>query len=413
MKKIAILSDKFPPLSGGGIATSNYNLYRLLKEKGYDVKVFTYLDNYEEVKEIKKDSNIYRVGITKLDKRILNINFFFQRKVSIWILREKREKGLSYQYYIFQLSQIGVKKLNKQILKFNPDIVILPDFGVPGYSLKTSKSTKYIHVSHSNPMRYTNNPLIGLHSKLDAEKTRGKEQLTLNKIDAVICPSAYMKEVFKNTYKFNKQIFVIPNIVDKFIIDKVEKKNIHSILKIDNHTPIVYIPSAGSPIKGQKFVVEIMRRISKALKNKIAFYLSGELTKEQLYELNEYEYINYYSPGKVSYNDNIRYIKSCELCISPTLLESFGMALLEALYCSIPCIAFDVGGNKDIVRNNINGFLVQYLDIETLIEKSIQLLKDQNKLKIFQYKINNDISDSNFTQDIVNKYTNLFYSLTK
>ena len=50
------------------------------------------------------------------------------------------------------------------------------------------------------------------------------------------------------------------------------------------------------------------------------------------------------------------------------------MALLEAGVCGVPMVAFDVGGNADVVSNGRSGVLVPSLDIEALIKAACRLL---------------------------------------
>lgn len=377
MIKIAILSDNFPPYPGGGTGAAHFNLYKSLIKKGYRVRVFTYAEYESLSKGIPADDDIIRFPLSNkklaFDRKWQTI----KHKCNKWFFKKKKEKGLAYQYELVRKSNLISKKINKHLIKFNPEVVFLPDFGAPAYSIDKIKTAKYIYISHHNPTRFLNNPLLEKHSNQDAYKAIKYEQASLDKMNAVVCPSEYMKKVFKSTFDYTKDIHIIPNIVDNKYIEGVTKIDLHSIIGIQKNYPIVYIPSAGSKIKGEQYVVEIIRRINKQMNNKVGFYLSGGLTDNQKHELGVLDFTNFYAPGKVNYETNIGYIKDCSICISPTLLESFGMALLEALFCDLPCVAFNVGGNESLIENNASGFLVSYLDVEDLVEKSTAILKDK------------------------------------
>jgi glycosyltransferase involved in cell wall biosynthesis len=43
----------------------------------------------------------------------------------------------------------------------------------------------------------------------------------------------------------------------------------------------------------------------------------------------------------------------------PSKIDSFGMSILEASYCGIPTIAFDINSAKELIENDKNGFLVK------------------------------------------------------
>ena len=59
-------------------------------------------------------------------------------------------------------------------------------------------------------------------------------------------------------------------------------------------------------------------------------------------------------------------------------------AILEAQIAGLPFVAFDTGGNKEIIINDYTGFIVPFLDVESLILKSCYLLNDYKKREVFQ-----------------------------
>jgi glycosyltransferase involved in cell wall biosynthesis len=64
-----------------------------------------------------------------------------------------------------------------------------------------------------------------------------------------------------------------------------------------------------------------------------------------------------------------RYYRTFDVFVLPSKVEGFSLALLEAGAASIPLIAFDVGGNSEIITNGINGFTVPDSDTAALVEK--------------------------------------------
>lgn len=405
--KIAILTNSFPPIPGGGIESANYNLYRMLIENGYDVRVYTYLDHKLDKNYVESDPRIYRFGASKFKLSIDSYWSIVKRKFDKWIFRKDLFSGLAYQYGLVKLSNYALPAINKELKKFQPKIVILPDFGAPGYSLIKLPGTKYIHVSHHNPIRFLYNPLLLDNSEDDALKAIAYEQESLKKIDLVICPSNYQRDVFKKTFVYNKDIVVIPNIIDESFIGKVSKSDIHVILGIDSSYPIVYIPSAASKVKGEKYIVEIVRRLSAGLDNKVGFYLSGGISKEQRFEFDTLNMFHILAPGIVDNETNISYVKDCAICVSPTLVENFGMALLEALFCNLSCVTFEVGGNSDVVVDGVNGFLVPYLNIDILVEKAIYLLKNE-MIRINMIENIKNMNDNFSAKNVFHKYLDLF-----
>jgi len=58
--------------------------------------------------------------------------------------------------------------------------------------------------------------------------------------------------------------------------------------------------------------------------------------------------------------------------------EPFGAAGLEAMRYGLPVVAFDAGGIKEWLINNVNGFLVKHMDHQTFAVQVEQLLRDKD-----------------------------------
>ncbi|SES33471.1 N-acetyl-alpha-D-glucosaminyl L-malate synthase BshA [Psychrobacillus sp. OK032] len=56
--------------------------------------------------------------------------------------------------------------------------------------------------------------------------------------------------------------------------------------------------------------------------------------------------------------------------------ESFGLVLLEAMACEVPCIGTNVGGIPEVIIHGENGYLVELGDIEKVAEYGVRLLQD-------------------------------------
>lgn len=75
---------------------------------------------------------------------------------------------------------------------------------------------------------------------------------------------------------------------------------------------------------------------------------------------------------------NEEYVKSSVFAFS-SRFEGFGMALIEAMSCGLPCVSFDCPcGPKDIIENGKNGFLVKSFNIEDYAEKLNILIENEN-----------------------------------
>lgn len=67
--------------------------------------------------------------------------------------------------------------------------------------------------------------------------------------------------------------------------------------------------------------------------------------------------------------------------VNPALTEPFGLTLIEAAASGLPIVATEDGGPTDIIKNCANGYLVNPLDKEMMVEKCLAIIKDKKLWK--------------------------------
>ena len=372
MKRIAILSPGYPPTGGGGVASAQVNLYKALKKLGHDVHVFTFSD--DAAAPVPPGGDITRSrGLPRWLTTVLAKVF------EIIVLRPWTAKMNVFQCRDVLRGATGGLMAFRKIRRFRPEILIVSDHGAPSALFGRIPGCIVIFVSHHNAARFRDEPLISKFSLRDSELAHRAEQWALRRADIVVCPSHYMREVFRRTYSFSGPVEVIPNVADLDYLSTIPAADIRPRFGLSKDSPVIYLPSAGSPFKGSRYIFEIVRRIALGYGGEIGFYLSGSVEQPLLREL---EFLPKNSrliiPGRLPYETNIGYVATCDICVSPTLAENFSMALLEAQACGLPVVTFDVGGNCDLIEAGVTGHLVPVMDIDTLIERSLELLSDGN-----------------------------------
>lgn len=74
--------------------------------------------------------------------------------------------------------------------------------------------------------------------------------------------------------------------------------------------------------------------------------------------------------------DVVKAYTSGSIFIMTSRFEGFGLVLLEAMQCGLPCIAFDCPyGPREIIKDGENGFLIPYDDDSLFIEKLTYLME--------------------------------------
>lgn len=70
-------------------------------------------------------------------------------------------------------------------------------------------------------------------------------------------------------------------------------------------------------------------------------------------------------------------LNAMDLFVLPSVTEGMSNTLLEAMACGIPVIATDVGGNPEIIRDGINGFLIPPRNSDVLSETIEKMYSDK------------------------------------
>ncbi|MFL5824947.1 MAG: lysylphosphatidylglycerol synthase domain-containing protein [Thermoleophilaceae bacterium] len=86
--------------------------------------------------------------------------------------------------------------------------------------------------------------------------------------------------------------------------------------------------------------------------------------------------------GRVSDEEKWRLLHEADLLSAPSLGgESFGMVLTEAFACGTPAVASNIAGYRDVLRNGLDGVLVQAGDPVQLAETLAMLATDRASLE--------------------------------
>ena len=88
-----------------------------------------------------------------------------------------------------------------------------------------------------------------------------------------------------------------------------------------------------------------------------------------------------------------------DIFIMPSLWEGYGMAIIEAHYNKLPVIASNVGGITEIVKDGINGYLVEPRDFHMLSNR-IKTLGENIELRHSMGKNGYDMIDTNYSWEV-------------
>ena len=190
-------------------------------------------------------------------------------------------------------------------------------------------------------------------------------------------------------------------------------KDLHIINPINNlNTFKIVSCSLMSPIKRINMIMEYLSNYSKKYNISIEWHhigngiLENEL-KQQKKKLQHNNFIINFV-GFLENKDIFEYYRknSFDYFITLSASEGLPVSLMEACSVGLPIIATDVGGINEIVKNDINGFLLSanpsFEEFENILTKAINLKKTIEKYKNMRERSRN-IFLENFNSDVNHK----------
>lgn len=172
-------------------------------------------------------------------------------------------------------------------------------------------------------------------------------RVILNNSWRIICNAQYLSSILRDKYHINpEKIQVIHNGVSRFEINRIT----------DNKIPTAVVIANFYSYKGHLLLLQVLSHIKTDFR--IILCGSGPLREEISKNIKQ---LNLSS--KVAINDStnnvVESLRSADFAIHPSETEGLSNAILEELSAGLPVIAFEIGGNHELVTSGANGFLIE------------------------------------------------------
>ncbi|WP_213806422.1 N-acetyl-alpha-D-glucosaminyl L-malate synthase BshA [Granulicella sp. dw_53] len=194
--------------------------------------------------------------------------------------------------------------------------------------------------------------------------------------DGVTSISSHLRDRTREAFGITSEIEVIRNFVNCDVY--VRKPELVAAMRPRFAAPeeklLVHL-SNFRPVKRVLDVIEVFARVAAALPARLMLIGDGpdrsaaEFLARRLKVQDRIHFL-----GK---QDNVNeLLPLADLMLMPSEMESFGLAALEAMACSVPAIGTRVGGVPELIEDNSNGLLFEVGDIESMATAAIALLSD-------------------------------------
>lgn len=210
--------------------------------------------------------------------------------------------------------------------------------------------------------------------------------------------------------KPDKKIETIYNFIDERLYLKKNTESIkekHGILPDEK---VVIHVSNFRKVKRVKDVIRVFRNIAANTKAKLLLVGDGpeKCVAWQLvekYGLQDQVLLL----GNQDRVEELYSISDLKLLLSEK--ESFGLVLLEAMACGVPCIGTNIGGIPEVIKDQVSGFLVEVGDIQAASEKALAVLEDKQLSKRLTDHALKMVETSFSSQRIVSQYERIYDEL--
>ncbi len=68
-----------------------------------------------------------------------------------------------------------------------------------------------------------------------------------------------------------------------------------------------------------------------------------------------------------------------DVLLLPSDIESFGLAALEGMASGVPAVCSRVGGVPEVIRDGVEGFLVEPRDVQTMAARALEILSSPER----------------------------------
>lgn len=369
--KVCILTSSFPRFAGDSAGIFIYHLAIALVKKGLNIEIICPHDNgcsfFEDIKGVKirrfpyfyplQYQNLaYGSGILKNIKS----NICTQIQLPFFIISE----------IIYTLRRLMTSK---------PDLIhahwSLPQ-GLTGVVCKKLFGIPCITTVHGSDVHGLQHPML-----------KALNRMVINNSD--ICTansSASAKMVSDIAGREDTQ--VVPMGVDTNLFSKSKKVDvIRKKYEIDGE--VLLFVGRLIRVKGVYYLIKALPEVLKQYpKTKLLIVGSGPEKRRLMQLSTELEIKNrIVFIAEVLQEDLIPLYSMADILILPSIMditgetEGLGVVLLEAMACRVPVIGSDVGGIRDIIIDGETGLLSEQKNSDSLAEKIISLLSDEQLRK--------------------------------
>jgi len=221
----------------------------------------------------------------------------------------------------------------------------------------------------------------------------------LKKADAVVAQSSNTRQNAVTYYNPGREIDIIPLAFHPPEIPVVDRAELG--LKKDDFVLV----TIGRIIK-RKAIDVLLKAIAKLPPTPYRLLIMGDGPEREYleglaHELGIEERVRFL--GFIDDGDKYRYLSQSDLFVLTSLHEGFGIVFMESMYCGLPIVCTNNGGQVDFLTNEENALLINVGDVEACA-RSIKRFHDDGALYEYCAKNNRKRVQDFYAESVAEKY---------
>ena len=197
----------------------------------------------------------------------------------------------------------------------------------------------------------------------------------------IIAPTKWMAlcvQQSKLMKKFN--VKVIPYPIDTKFWCPLDKKNSKSNFQLDINKKylMLMISYAEFSWKGGDLFLQSLDYLTKDIRDILEIILLGnpspkfkKMLINKKIKVNDFSYV-------IDHNELKKLYNASDLIVIPSRVDNLPLKALEASACGLPIVSFNIGGMKDLVIHNKNGWLAKPFYAKDLARGIKKILNNKN-----------------------------------
>lgn len=385
--RVGIFTESYPPLVNG-VSTSILMLEHALTKLGHEVFIITVSDNKKDY-VLENNGHILRLPSVNL------ANCYDYKMTSVYPIKAVNM----------------IKKMNLDVIHSNVEFTV----GIFARVVSEQLSIPLVHTYHTNWEDYTH--YITKNKKIldDICKKLLKYLVVFfedKTVTELIVPSNKIYNLFKDKYKFTKNIHIIQTGIEtsKFYKENFNQKDINSLKKKLGIKKKDFVVMTVSRLAKEKSVDRIINNHKELVKKysnmKLLIVGDGpdiDKLKDEAKSLGVSDSVIF--TRKVPLSDIPIYYQLGNVFVTASKSETQGLTVVEAISSSLPVVAVKDDSFVNSVIEDFNGFV--FTDDEKYINSISKLYEDKdlyNRLSNQSRLLSADFSSEYFALKVLKVY---------